>query len=146
MSSSEWFKFNPVFNSKWAITQGSLKELLGLKDRAEKFIKVAEVAFYSYDQLPTKYKDIVWKQDNATYTEEQLKIYDFRLEEIEENLKELRKKVAILKAKAIKVLERVYPGVSVGITDVVYVIPEEKQGPLKFYLEASIIQTASVKD
>jgi len=78
--------------------------------------------------------------------EEQLKIYDFRLEEIEENLKELRKKVAILKTKAIKVLERVYPGVSVGITDVVYVIPEEKQGPLKFYLEASIIQTASVKD
>ena len=75
MSSSEWFKFNPVFNSKWAITQDSLKELLGLKDRAEKFIKVAEVAFYSYDQLPTKYKDIVWKLDNATYTEEQLKNY-----------------------------------------------------------------------
>ena len=58
----------------WNYTQKSLKEnLLPLKNEAEKFLKNDTVLFYSYDDLPEKYKEKLWSVDNSNYNEEYFK-------------------------------------------------------------------------
>ena len=80
------------------------------------------------------------KEEILKKIENQFQAYLNEMEKIEEKINKLKEEMAVFKKKIIKVLERVYPGVSVGITDVVYVVPEEKKGPLTFYLDKDVIQ------
>uniref|UniRef100_UPI000570B261 FapA family protein n=1 Tax=Thermodesulfobacterium hydrogeniphilum TaxID=161156 RepID=UPI000570B261 len=57
------------------------------------------------------------------------------LDKIRVAITDLKKQITVFKNKIIKVLEVVYPGVIVGITDKTYTVSEEKRGPLVFYLE-----------
>ncbi len=66
------------------------------------------------------------------------------LEKINEKLKELTEKIKYLKDKKLIVWEKVYPGVSIGIVDVIYTVPEEKAGPLMFVFEADLIREKEV--
>ena len=80
------------------------------------------------------------KEEILKKIENQFQAYLNEMEKTEEKINKLKEEMAVFKKKIIKVLERVYPGVSVGITDVVYVVPEEKSGPLTFYLDKDVIQ------
>ncbi len=63
------------------------------------------------------------------------------LRSIREKIKDLEKKIKEFKTKVIQVKERIYPGVTVGIAEISMVVPEEKRGPLEFYLMADVIQS-----
>ena len=76
--------------------------------------------------------------------QEQFVLYSSKLEGVEEKLGNLRKEMSELKTKTVKILRKVYPGVIIGIADITTTIPEEKEGPIKFKLEASIIREVSM--
>jgi len=63
-----------------------------------------------------------------------------QLQNTKEKIIEIKKEIDKFKSRIIKVIEKVYPGVTIGITEIVYTIPEEKKGPITFYLESDIIQ------
>ena len=62
------------------------------------------------------------------------------LNSVREQVQELEKKIKELKTRTIRIKEKVFPGVTLGIAEISMVIPEEKRGPLEFYLEADVIQ------
>lgn len=63
-----------------------------------------------------------------------------QLQNTKEKIIEIKKEIDKFKSRIIKVIDKVYPGVTIGITEIVYTIPEEKKGPITFYLESDIIQ------
>ncbi len=68
------------------------------------------------------------------------------LENLEHQISELEEKIKYYKKQFIKVLEKVYPGVILGITELTYIVAEEKKGPLLFYLEENFIKEISAKE
>ncbi len=83
----------------------------------------------------TPEKEKIWMKIKAQY-EKNLEA----LKEVTEKLKELVTSLESLKDKSLIVWEKVYPGVSIGIVDTIYTIPEEKNGPIMFVLEADLIK------
>lgn len=68
------------------------------------------------------------------------------LEELEGKIRELEEKMECYRKQFIKILDKVYPGVILGITDLTYTIAEEKKGPLIYYLEGDFIKEAPAKE
>ncbi|WP_022855055.1 DUF342 domain-containing protein [Thermodesulfobacterium thermophilum] len=68
---------------------------------------------------------------------EQYELYDRELKKLLERLKELKKNLGLFKQKTVKVLEKVYPGVIIGISDQQKIVTEEIKGPLVFFYEES---------
>lgn len=66
------------------------------------------------------------------------------LKEAKDSFKILRKEIEDLKDKKIKVLQKVYPNVILGIAEVTYTVGSELKGPLVFYLEDHNIKTMEV--
>lgn len=58
------------------------------------------------------------------------------LERLKENINNLKKLIAEYKSKTIRILDKAYAGVTLGITDITFTLNEEKRGPVTFYLEA----------
>jgi len=86
------------------------------------------------------------KREILKQIEEQFNLYSYRLETLEDKLQDLRKEMAELKTKVVKIWSKVYPGVTIGIADVTTTVPEERRGPIKFKLEASIIKVSELKE
>jgi len=87
----------------------------------------------------TPEKEKIWSKIKNQY-EQNLK----ELEKVSNELKSFSVKLDSLKDKKLIVWEKVYPGVSVGIVDVIYTVPEEKSEPLMFVLEADLIREKKV--
>lgn len=78
--------------------------------------------------------------------QEEFEIKMKALEELDCKINELEERIADFKKQFIKVLDRVYPGVILGITNLTYVVSEEKKGPLVFYIESNFIRECSPKE
>jgi len=70
---------------------------------------------------------------------EQQDLYTKEFQNLLERIREVKKELSLFKQKTIKVLEKVYPGVILGIADQQEVINEEIRGPLLFYYQESNI-------
>ncbi len=110
-----------------------LKDRVTIKEtlkRLEEGIKLGE-KMKKYGALPPQKEEIFFKLKN-----EAEKCYKY-LERIKEKIDDLKQKIAEYKTKTIKVLDKVYTGVTVGITDIVYSLNEDKNGPITFYIEGN---------
>ncbi|MCD6489719.1 MAG: DUF342 domain-containing protein [Thermodesulfobacterium sp.] len=58
------------------------------------------------------------------------------LEKMKETINNLKKLIAEYKSRTIKILDKAYAGVTLGITDITYTLNEDRVGPVTFYLEA----------
>ncbi len=103
-----------------------LKETL---ERLNQGIKFGE-KLKKYEKLTPEKEKILFK-----LKEEAEKCYN-TLEKIKNTIFDLKKIISEYKSRTIKVLEKVYPGVILGITDITYTIEEEKRGPITFCIEA----------
>ncbi|WP_028841871.1 DUF342 domain-containing protein [Thermodesulfobacterium hveragerdense] len=75
------------------------------------------------------------KQKIFEKIQKQYELYSKELEELLQQLKTIKKELSFYQSKFIKVQERVYPGVMLGIADVFYTVVEEIPGPIIFSLE-----------
>ncbi|QER42286.1 DUF342 domain-containing protein [Thermodesulfobacterium sp. TA1] len=75
------------------------------------------------------------KQKILEKIQKQYELYSKELEELLEQLKAIKKELNVYKSKFVKVTEKVYPGVMIGIADVFYTVVEEIPGPVIFRLE-----------
>ncbi|NPA39952.1 MAG: DUF342 domain-containing protein [Thermodesulfobacteria bacterium] len=124
---------------------GSYLRILQEKLLIEETLKKLQKGICLGNKLKQEGKLDEKKKQILRQIEEQFELYTYKLESLEERLGELRKEMAELKTRVIKVWSKVYPGVTVGIADSQRTIAEETQGPIKFKLEASIIQISSLK-
>ena len=109
---------------------------MSIKDTLEKLdqgIKLGE-KLKKYGKLTEEKEKILLKLQ-----EEAEKCYK-TLEKIKANISNLKKIIAEYKSRTIKVLDKIYPGVTLGITDITYILNEEKNGPVTFYLEADMFK------
>lgn len=110
----------------------ALKEEIKIKEALEKLeqgIKLGK-KLKKYGKLSEQKEKILLKLE-----EEAEKCYK-ALENLKEKINNLRKLIAEYKSKTIRILDRVFTGVTLGITDVTYTLNEDKSGPVTFYLEA----------
>jgi len=110
----------------------ALKEEMTIKETLEKLeqgIKLGK-KLKKYGTLSEEKEKILLKLQ-----EEAEKCYR-HLEKIKENLNNLKILIAEYKSKTIRILDKVYAGVTLGITDITYTLNEDKTGPVTFYLEA----------
>lgn len=110
----------------------ALQEEITLKETLERLsqgIKLGE-KLKKYEKLTPEKEKILFK-----LKEEAEKCYA-TLEKIKDTISNLKKIISEYKSRTIRVLEKIYPGVTLGITDLSYTIVEEKRGPITFYLEA----------
>uniref|UniRef100_A0A7V4JQU2 DUF342 domain-containing protein n=1 Tax=Thermodesulfobacterium geofontis TaxID=1295609 RepID=A0A7V4JQU2_9BACT len=110
----------------------ALKEEMKIKEvleRLEQGIKLGK-KLKKYGKLSEQKEKILSKLE-----EEAEKCYN-ALEKLKEEISNLKKLIAEYKSRTIRVLDKVYAGVTLGITDVTYTLNENKSGPFKFYLEA----------
>jgi len=98
-------------------------------ERLEQGIKLGK-KLKKYGKLSEQKEKILLKLE-----EEAEKCYK-SLEKIKETLNNLKKLIAEYKSKTIKILDKVYAGVTLGITDITYTLSEDKIGTVTFYLEA----------
>ncbi|MDF2954039.1 MAG: Flagellar assembly protein FapA [Thermodesulfobacterium sp.] len=104
-------------------------EIKKVLERLEQGIKLGK-KIKKYGKLSEQKEKILSKLE-----EEAEKCYK-SLEKIKETLNNLKKLIAEYKSKTIKILDKVYAGVTIGITDITYTLNEDKTGPITFYLEA----------
>jgi uncharacterized protein (DUF342 family) len=110
----------------------ALKDELTLKEtieRLEQGIRLGK-KMKKYGALSEQKEKILLKLQ-----EEAEKCYR-ALEKLKENINNLKKLIAEYKSKTIRILDKVYAGVTLGITDITFTLNEEKRGPVTFYLEA----------
>ena len=125
--------YNPTLMEPY---KKALEEEMSIKDTLEKLdqgIKLGE-KLKKYGKLTEEKEKILLKLQ-----EEAEKCYK-TLEKIKENISNLKKIIAEYKSRTIKVLDKIYPGVILGITDITYTLNEEKSGPITFYLEADMFK------
>ncbi len=111
----------------------ALKNRVTIKEtlkRLEEGIKLGK-KMKKYGALPPQKEKIFSKLQ-----EEAEKCYRY-LDRVKEKIDDLKQKIAEYKSKTIKVLDKVYTGVTVGITDIVYSLNEDKNGPITFYIEGN---------
>ena len=114
----------------------ALEKEMSIKDTLEKLdqgIKLGE-KLKKYGKLTEEKEKILLKLQ-----EEAKKCYK-TLEKIKANISNLKKIIAEYKSRTIKVLDKIYPGVTLGITDITYTLNEEKNGPITFYLESDMFK------
>ncbi|PMP67666.1 MAG: hypothetical protein C0190_02780 [Thermodesulfobacterium geofontis] len=110
----------------------ALKEEMKIKEvleRLEQGIRLGK-KIKKYGKLSEQKEKILLKLE-----EEAEKCYK-TLEKLKEEINNLRKLIAEYKSRTIKILDKVYAGVTLGITDITYTLNENKSGPIIFYLEA----------
>jgi uncharacterized protein (DUF342 family) len=110
----------------------ALKEEMKLKEvleRLEQGIKLGK-KLKKYGKLSEQKEKILSKLE-----EEAEKCYN-ALEKLKDEISNLKKLIAEYKSRTIKILDKAYAGVTLGITDVTYTLNEDKSGSFTFYLEA----------
>lgn len=112
--------------------------LLETLKKVERGIELAE-KLKREKRLQPKQEEIVEK-----LKQEKIKIEE-KIRNLHEKIKELKIGIEELKNKTIKVLQKVYSNVIIGIAEITYTVTEEITGPITFYLEDTAIKTSGKK-
>jgi len=131
--------YNPkIINKYIELTQ---KEFL-IKESLKKLSYVISIGekLEKEGKLTPKKKQILLK------IKEKYKNHMEEFNKIKKTFKTLIDSVSKIRTKSLIVLKKVYPGVRIGIADVVYNIVKEKTGPIKFVVEKNFIAEKEVKE